>query len=161
MGEHTDLDALDPVEAELFDAILDGIIPASADGALPAAGALGLRNHVAMAVRQNPDLAPTIAEGLSALRRFAGEPVADGAPRKLGPTERAHLFREMETAAPTFIFTLTLHTYIGYYQHPEVLAGLGLDPRPPHPHGHEIAPNDLSLLDPIRKRRPFFRTPGA
>jgi len=52
---------------------------------------------------------------------------------------------------------LMFHAYIGYYQHPRVIEGLDLPPRPPHPKGYEMAPNDLSLLEPVRKRGKAYR----
>ena len=39
----------------------------------------------------------------------------------------------------------------------EVLAGLGLEPRPPHPEGYEMAASDFSILDPVRKRSKLYR----
>jgi hypothetical protein len=52
---------------------------------------------------------------------------------------------------------LTLHAFVGYYQNAQVAAALGLEPRPPHPHGYTMEPNDLTLLDPVRHRPKFFR----
>jgi hypothetical protein len=38
-----------------------------------------------------------------------------------------------------------------------VLTALGLEARPPHPAGYAIEPNDLSLLDPVRRRAELYR----
>ncbi len=56
-----------------------------------------------------------------------------------------------------FILPLTLHVYTGYYQHPRVVEALGLEARPPHPKGYEMQPNDLSLLDAVRRRPRLYR----
>lgn len=44
-----------------------------------------------------------------------------------------------------------------YYRDDRVLHSLGLEPRPPFPKGHELEQGDWSLLDPVRKRAPFWR----
>ena len=44
-----------------------------------------------------------------------------------------------------------------YYQDPRVLDSLGLVSRPPFPLGHEVPAGDWSLLDPVKKRDPFYR----
>ena len=44
-----------------------------------------------------------------------------------------------------------------YYQNPGVLASLGLASRPPFPQGHNVPEGDWSLLDPVKKRDPFYR----
>ena len=56
-----------------------------------------------------------------------------------------------------FLPVLLFQTYQGYYQIPAVLAALGLPPRPPHPKGYEIEPNDLELLEPVRAREKMYR----
>ena len=53
--------------------------------------------------------------------------------------------------------TLTFVAYVGYYQHPRVVAALGLEHRPPHPKGHEMEASDLTLLDPVRRRGKLYR----
>jgi hypothetical protein len=46
-----------------------------------------------------------------------------------------------------------------YYRDDRVLESLGLPARAPFPHGYVVAATDWSLLDPVRRRQPFFRTP--
>jgi len=49
-------------------------------------------------------------------------------------------------------------TYCVYYQHPRVIAGLGLAVRPPHPEGYPLEQPDLeTLLAPVRERRKLYR----
>lgn len=45
----------------------------------------------------------------------------------------------------------------GYYQDEVVLQVLGRPGGPPFPQGHETAPGDLSLLDPVRARGKIYR----
>lgn len=44
-----------------------------------------------------------------------------------------------------------------YYRDDRVLQSLGIEARPPFPKGHELEQGDWSLLDPVRKRAPFWR----
>jgi hypothetical protein len=54
---------------------------------------------------------------------------------------------------------LMLYTFGCYYnKHPRILTHYGLEVQTPHPKGYEVAPTDLSLLDPVRKRGPIYRT---
>ncbi|HUI24603.1 MAG TPA: hypothetical protein VL403_00860, partial [Candidatus Kryptonia bacterium] len=42
-------------------------------------------------------------------------------------------------------------TCAGYCQHARVVEALGLEARPPHPQGYQMEPNDLTLLDDVRR----------
>jgi len=136
--------------------LLDTLVPPSADGRLPGAGALGLADHVAQAIVKAPELELTIAPGLAAADELArtrhGRAFAE-----LSAEQRLAVLRALEASQPALLPTLTFHAYIGYYQHPRVIAALGMEPRPPHPQGYAMAPNDLSLLDPVRRRAPLHR----
>jgi hypothetical protein len=44
-----------------------------------------------------------------------------------------------------------------YYRDDRVLLSLGMEPRAPFPKGHIVEQGDWSLLDPVRKRAPFWR----
>ena len=44
-----------------------------------------------------------------------------------------------------------------YYRDDRVLLSLGMEPRAPFPKGHVVEQGDWSLLDPVRKRAPFWR----
>jgi hypothetical protein len=131
--------------------VLDAIVPPTPDGRLPGAGTLGVTAHVERMLGTLPDLRALVTEGLrdleaNARRRF-DRPFA-----ALTAADRDGLLAEQG-----FVFAITLHTYIGYYQHERVLAALGLDPRPPHPRGYPMAPSDPGLLDPVRRRGTRYR----
>ena len=130
--------------------LLDALLPPSGDGRLPGAGELGLAAWVEERAREG-----------SALERFLGSPLAALAARglaALAPEEKLAAAKELERTQPDAFRELLAVTYGGYYQHPRVVAALGLEPRPPFPKGYTVAPSDLSLLDPVRRRAPFFRT---
>ncbi len=58
------------------------------------------------------------------------------------------------TDLPPFV---VIHAFGAYYRHARIMEALGLEPRPPHPKGYDMPPNDLSLLDPVRRRGPMWR----
>jgi hypothetical protein len=136
--------------------VLDEIVPPGGDGPLPGAGALGVAAHIAQAIERTPEMELTIAAGLAAAddlaeerhgRRFA----------ELSREQKLSVLSALDATQPAFVPTLTFHAYIGYYQHPRVIAALGLEPRPPHPQGYAMEPNDLSLLDAVRQRPKLYR----
>lgn len=137
-------------EASTLASLLDEIIPPRADG-LPGAGQLGLASYVEQALQKAPELRPMIVQGLADLdaaahRRHAQRFLA------LSQQQKVALLNEQG-----FLFPLLFHIYVGYYQNARVLTALGLDPRPPHPKGYEMRPNDLTLLDAVRGRRKLYR----
>jgi hypothetical protein len=140
---------LTPEQDHALTLLLDELIPPSEDGRLPGAGALGL----AEGLREHA-LTPSIAQGLERLDALAGE---QGAASFAAAGNREALLRALDTESPGALGGLLFHTYTTYYQHPQVLEGLGVDPRPPHPKGYEIEAGDLSSLAAIRQRGPLYR----
>ena len=53
---------------------------------------------------------------------------------------------------------LTRIVLLCYYRDDRVMVSLGLEVRPPFPKGHVVEQGDWSLLDPVRSRRPFWRS---
>jgi len=51
------------------------------------------------------------------------------------------------------------HIAFAYYQDPRILSTLSLKDSPPFPGGYVVDEGDWSLLDPVRKRNPFYRIP--
>ena len=135
-------------------ALLDEIIPGSADCALPGAGELGLAAYVEQVLDGAPGLRPLIARGLA-----QADERARGDFASLPPADRRGVLGELESALPGFLPSLVFHTYVAYYQDPRVRRALGLEARPPHPLGYEMEPNDLSLLDPVQARPKLYREP--
>ena len=142
--------------ARTLAALLDQVVPPSADGRLPGAGTLGMAAHLAEAMRRAPEMElailPALDDAESSARQRYGRAFAE-----LSSEQQGALVRALETAHPALIPTLAFHVYVAYYQHPRVIAALGLEARPPHPKGYEMAPNDLELLDPVRRRGKVYR----
>jgi hypothetical protein len=135
---------------------LDRLIPPSADGALPGAGELGIAGDVDAAFRRIPDMHAMLVASLVALDRVAER---HGAARftALSAAAQQEALDELSCSEQAFPPMLMLFTFGCYYKHPRVLAHYGLPTEPPHPKGYEVAPIDLSLLDPVRKRGPIWR----
>jgi hypothetical protein len=144
------------VEKRALACVLDEIIPASADGRLPAAGALGLADHLDAALDAMPELKLMVAQSLAALDGLARRRHPRGL-EALSPAERAAALAELAAGEHAVPPVLAIHTFTGYYQHPRVLEALGCEPRPPHPEGYEMEANDLTLLEPVRKRSKLYR----
>lgn len=140
-----------------LDCVLDEILPARDDAALPGAGALGVARYVELKLG---DVRPLIATGLDALDQLAAE---RGAPdfASAPADERVALLNEVAAGQPGFLESLVFHGYCGYYQDPRVVEALGLEARPPHPEGYPLETGDLGLLDPVRARGRRYRDPGA
>ncbi|HWP65794.1 MAG TPA: gluconate 2-dehydrogenase subunit 3 family protein [Candidatus Limnocylindria bacterium] len=142
--------------ARTLAALLDHVIPPSADGRLPGAGVLGMAEHVIAAMQRAPEMELAVVPALEAAEAAARERHGRGF-AELSPEQQHALLDGLVAAHPALMPTLAFHTYVAYYQHPRVLAALGFEPRPPHPRGYEMAPNDLELLAPVRARGPRYR----
>lgn len=136
--------------------VLDDLIPASADGRMPAAGQLGAAAYLDQSLNAMPPLKAMIAEGLDALDALARTRHPGGLDA-LAPAERAAVLLEHAGSEHSFPPILIMHAFAGYYQDPRILALLHLPPRAPHPQGYEMGADDLSLLDPVRRRGKLYR----
>ncbi|MBM4267533.1 MAG: gluconate 2-dehydrogenase subunit 3 family protein [Deltaproteobacteria bacterium] len=131
--------------------VLDEILPARPDGRLSGAGALGLGSRLEEALKKEPLQHAMVAQGLADVEKAAR--VRHGASLAEVPaSERRALLEEQP-----FTGLVMFHAYVGYYQDERVVAVLGIEPRPPHPLGYEMPPNDLTLLDPVRRRAKMYR----
>lgn len=140
-----------PDQRRALDCVLDALIPPSADGRLPGAGAAGVGTHVERVLHTLPELRAMVVEGLRDLDVQArGQ--HDRSFVELDAGERAAL-----VAMQGFSYALVPHTYIGYYQHERILEAIGVEPRPPHPKGYPVPENDLTLLAPVRSRDKGWR----
>jgi len=151
MGNSADKSGFSEDEKNVLVSVLDEIIPPSGDGKFPGAGQAGVGGYIEKALEGTPDLRSMIAQGLAEL---------DDLGRGRGAAGFSALPRETKVDLLNqqgFVLPLTLHAYAGYYQNPRVVAALGLEPRPPHPKGYEMEPNDLTLLDPVRRRPKLYR----
>jgi hypothetical protein len=144
----------DAQQRATLSAVLDALVPPSADGRLPGAGGLGLASGIEA---QLGATSAFTARGLDALDALARERGA-GDFAALAPAERAEVLNAHAAADPGFLPGLVFQVYSAYYQHPQVLSGLGLEPRPPHPRGYALEQPDLgALLAPVRARVKLYR----
>jgi gluconate 2-dehydrogenase subunit 3-like protein len=131
--------------------VLDEIIPPSADGRIPGAGEVGVADYLDRSLNAMPGLKSMVADGVLELDAQARARHGRSFP-ELSKPQKAQLLGEQG-----FVMPLTLHTYAGYYHADRVIEALGLEARAPHPRGYEMEPDDLSLLDPVRKRGKLYR----
>jgi hypothetical protein len=137
-------------------AALDQIIPSSADGRLPAAGFLADGEPLAGIVRLLPGLDLALAGGLGALEERARQRGA-ASYAALAADDRKAVLDEVAAADGGFVPSLMFIAFTTYYVDERVVAALDLEPRPPHPQGFAMLANDLSLLEPVRRRGALYR----
>ena len=146
-------------EGRLLAAILDEIVPASADGRVPAAGALGIAEFLASRASDDPELATllrTLLTQVEALGASHGSRFeAMDAPVRIAIVEA------LEREAPDAFTALLWHTYMGYYSRADVRPHFGLSPRPTQPEGYELPEDDpdelADMLAPVRARGRCYR----
>ena len=97
-----------------------------------------------------------VEAGLAHVRAKAGGPLA-----ALDAAARAALGRALQAEGEPNVAVLGRLVMLAYYRDDRVVRSLGLEPRAPFPHGHEVEAGDWSLLDPVRARRPMWRDPRS
>lgn len=139
-----------------LDALLRMLIPASEDGRLPSAGELGLADAIFAAGGVDPEFGTELKIGLE---RLAAAAVKEGAVGfgELSEERRLAVLKAVTDAHPNLLGRLLAPAYTAYYATPRVARALGMETWPPHPKGFPLETGDLSLLDPVRARGPFFR----
>lgn len=156
MSENNEQGTFSANQARVLADVLDDIIPPSSDGILPGAGQLGLTQVIEEALQKTPELRAMIVQGLSALDDLAQRRGAQGFAALPGPG-KLEVMTELASSQDAFPPVLILHTFVAYYRSARVLEALGLEPRPPHPKGYTMDPNDLTLLDTVRRRPKLYR----
>ena len=136
-----------------LDIVLNMIVPPSADGRMPGAVEVGVPAYL---FAEAPDALPVLRQELDELERRSRERFARGF-AELEESERKPLLDVTRAQEPSFMSRLAMETLACYYQHDRVLAGLGLEARPPYPKGFQVVPGDLSLLEPVRARGKIYR----
>ncbi len=136
-----------------LDAVLNLIVPASADARMPGAAEVGVPAYLCA---EAADALPVLREELDELERRSRARFARGF-AALEQGERLSLIGELRAQAPAFMSRLAMETLACYYQHERVLEGLGMEARPPYPTGYQVVQGDLSLLAPVRARGKIYR----
>ncbi len=133
-------------------ALLDLVIPPSAPGDLPGAGALGLSDAVVAAIQADPALGPLVEAGTQAVQESALSQHPEGL-AGMAPQAGVKVVEAQLAAHPFLIMGILRYLYPAYYQHPQVLEGIGEPPRPPFPEGFDVEATDAELLEKLRARR--------
>ena len=132
-------------------ALLDILIPPSADGRMPGGNAV---EFAAYAARRG--LATFIREGVATLDLAVREKTGRGF-AAMQPAEAADVLRSIERAHAAFLAPLMKHLVQCYYQNGAVLHGIGVEARPPFPDGFMVEDGDLTLLEPVLDLGPRYR----
>ncbi len=139
-------------DQDFMNALFDLVIPPSASGELPGAGALGLSPAVATALQADPLLGPLVEAGVRAVREAALTEHPEGL-SGMTPQAGTKVVEAQLTTHPLLIMGMLRYLYPAYYQHPRVLVGIGEAPRPPFPEGFDVEATDAELLEKLRARR--------
>lgn len=139
-------------DPDFMKALLDLVIPPSASGDLPGAGALGLSPAVATALQADPLLGPLVEAGVQAVREAALSQHPEGL-TGMAPQAGAKVVEAQLATHPLLMMGILRYLYPAYYQHPQVLEGIGEPPRPPFPDGFDVEATDAELLEKLRARR--------
>lgn len=147
-------------ERALIDDVLDELLPATADGKLPAGSAVPIVAFFVARLGDTPEFASalsTVLTGLQDVLRVRGVLAL----RDVPVDERASLVTQVEQAHPAEFRVFAMNAHLGYYTEPSIPVRFGLSGRPPQPLGHEV-PRDseevlLELLAPVIARGPIFR----
>lgn len=128
---------LDPARLRLLASLADTIVPASADGRMPTAGDMDLVGHIQ---QFSPEFLTELPQILDCFDTDFPEQDLDDR------CERVKVFSEAE---PALFRHLLSRVYACYYQDDQVRRAIGAGVGAPFPRGNEVAPGDLSLLDPV------------
>ena len=136
-----------------LDAVLDMIVPASEDGRLPSAVAVGVPDHIRDAAN---DLLAALRTELDRLEEQARGQFGS-AFTELAENDRQALVDQIRSGDPGFMRWLAMETMTCYYQDERVLEALGMEARAPYPQGYEVVSGDLSVLEPVIQRGRRYR----
>jgi len=135
---------LSPKETDDLRAFAGTMIPASTRYGVPGADDETIFADVVSNIGRDLD------DVRAALKKLAGI-AALPSDRRL---EKANAFR---ADGGPLLATIARVILVCYYRDDRVMNSLGLEPRAPFPKGHVVEQGDWSLLDPVKKRAPFWR----
>lgn len=141
--------------------VMDMIIGAHGETGMPAASATSVPRQLC---GLDAELLLLLREELAELDRLAATFVDGtaggaeaGAFAALSGEQRLRLVERQRTEDAGFLQAVVEQVVSAYYQDDGVLALIGGVARPPYPLGHEVVAGDLSLLEPVLRREPFWR----
>src|SRR5262245_49366836 len=126
----------------LLKAVLNRLVPPGGD--FPGAGDLDLLDHLDRVACASPAARRMFVEGV---RRIASESERRHGQsfEALASGEQDAVLRDVEALQRAFFESLVSHVYQAYYNHPTVIALLGLEARPPQPLGYALPPFDAAV----------------
>jgi hypothetical protein len=140
---------LSPTQADALRAFAGTMIPPSATYDVPGADdPLIFADIVKSLGRDEEDV-------VDALKRL--DELAGGSFSRLDPPRRLEIATAFRDEAGPKVAALSRSVLLCYYRDDRVMLSLGQEPRPPFPKGHAVEQGDWSLLDPVKRRAPFYR----
>ena len=140
-------------ERQILKVIVNAIIPASDQFLLPGAADPDIFSSILTHANQYED---QLKKGLAALNRQSEERF-QASFIESSTMDQSKLLQELRDSRSTFVRTVLSITLQAYYLDPRVLESVDLQSRPPYPQGFNVEQGDWSLLDPVRKRKKFYR----
>ena len=125
------------------------MIPSSAKYRIPGAGDDAIFADILQSFGQD---AHHVRDVLQVLDRLSGGVFAD-----LPPAQRDAVATRLREQGSTALMMLSRIILLCYYRDDRVMRSLEMELRPPFPKGFEVEQGDWSLLDPVRRRAPFYR----
>lgn len=139
-------------QRQLLTAMLDRIIPA--EGESPGAGRLGIARFIESAVANNPKQRRLLLDGLAQVV-IAAAHRGDSLFQDLSDAGKDEVLRDIESQFSPFFELMVRQCYNGYYTSSEVFESIGYSL--PNSVTYQPRPFDESLLEPQRRRAPFWR----
>ena len=129
------------------------VIPASEEYGVPGADDPAIVDNILVDASRYPEQLKDALAALNALaQEEAGLPYASVSDDKR--KEITSAFRKSHVGHAKLFANLTVQ---GYYRDDRVMRSIGLEARPPHPQGYEVEQGDWSLVNPVKKKAPFYR----
>jgi hypothetical protein len=140
---------LSPTQTETLRTFAGTMIPASAAYGVPGADDPLIFADIVKSLGRDED---DVARALKRLDELAG-----GSFSRLDPARRLETASAFRAEGGPQVATLSRSVLVCYYRDDRVMHSLGQEPRPPFPKGHTVEQGDWSLLEPVKRRAPFYR----
>lgn len=141
------------VERDTAQVIAGLMIPASDEYEVPGADDAHITAAIIDHLATNSTL---VSDGLQALDDAATAAHQRPFP-ELADDDKMDVVQGMLSRHGVFLQTLMVRVVQCYYEDTRVMTSLDMELRPPFPDGFEVEQGDWSLLDPVRRRHPFYR----
>lgn len=151
----TDLIQSDRTLPEARQAVLAALaaLMIPAEESLPAASDAVIFGDIVAELARDPG---TVAEALTQLDTICASRFNDRF-HSLPTDRQMHAVDQLRQALPAFVRWFESVIASCYYRDPRVQQSLGMPGRSPFPGGYAVKPTDWSLLEPVRRRKPFYR----